>query len=154
MIEVKDPCKAAGVILKNGGKVDYDPNLGIGHEIPFLIVTLPGEKVVDERFLKSLELKSDVRMFQASASGSDNCGCNDQPANNTKDGLSFDTLFVPVEDIKLPELKSGQWQSNRQGREGRRDRLGGRRSPPFSEPMIFWDDSTQEGRIELKKVSD
>ena len=53
LIEVKDARKAAGIISKNGGRVDYDPNLGIGHDIPFLIVTLPGEKVVDESFLKS-----------------------------------------------------------------------------------------------------
>ncbi|MEC7449396.1 MAG: S8 family serine peptidase [Planctomycetota bacterium] len=154
LIEVKDARKAAGIISKNGGRVDYDPNLGIGHDIPFLIVTLPGEKVVDESFLKSLELKSGVRKFQVSASGSDNCGCNDQPTKVAKDGLGFDTLFVPVEDIKLPEL---------------RERTNGKATgkgvkvavidsgvdashPVFQNRVIFWDDSTQEGRIELKKL--
>ena len=63
LIEVKDARKAEKLIRKSGGKIVYDPNLGIGHDIPFLVVTLPGDKIVDAAFIKSLELKSGTAPF-------------------------------------------------------------------------------------------
>ena len=149
LIEVKDARKAAIIVKKAGGEVLYDPNLGIGHDIPFLVVNLPAEKVVDEEFIKSLELKSgDPRPSIQS-----DCGCEEPP--DTKQGeLSFDSLFVPVEDINLPKLQA------RVPGEARGkgilvaviDTGVDASHPVFQDRVIYSSDATQEGRIKLEKL--
>ena len=98
LIEVKDARKAEKLIRKSGGKIVYDPNLGIGHDIPFLVVTLPGDKIVDAAFIKSLELKSGTAPFHSGG------GCR-ETVNEERQPLNFDSLFVPVKDINLPKMQ-------------------------------------------------
>jgi tripeptidyl-peptidase II len=147
LIEVKDARKAADLVKKAGGEVVYDPNLGIGHDIPFLVVRLPGEKIVDRNFLESLELKAGVSSFP------EDCGC-EQPELPEVGEVSFDSLFVPIEDIKLPEL--------RQRADGKALGKGAlvavidtgvdASHPVFQDRVVFWSDATREGRIALQKL--
>ena len=153
LIEVKDARKASGIITKNGGKIVYDPNLGVGHDIPFLVVTLPGEKVVDEKFIKSLELVSGTSTFHAESASDCDCDRDSKP-DQQPEPLNFDTLFVPVEDIKLPKLRE---RSKGKGR-GKGIKVAvidtgvDASHPVFQDRVIFWHDATQEGRVELKKL--
>lgn len=147
LIEVKDARKAESIIKKAGGEIVYDPNLGIGHDIPFLVVTLPGDKVVDEKFIKSLELKSGSSGFHA------DCGCREIP-DQDREPLNFDSLFVPVEDINLPKLR------DRMKGEGRGkgtlvaviDTGVDASHPVFQDRVVYWNDATQEGKIKLEKL--
>jgi tripeptidyl-peptidase II len=147
LIEVKDARKAAELVKKGGGEVVYDPNLGIGHDIPFLVVTLPGEKIVDRKFLESLELKDGVSSFP------DDCGCEQQEIPEVGE-LSFDSLFVPIEDIKLPELRQ---RADGQGR-GKGTLVAvidtgvDASHPVFQNRVVYWSDATREGRISLQKL--
>jgi tripeptidyl-peptidase II len=147
LIEVKDARKAADLVKKAGGEVVYDPNLGIGHDISFLVVTLPGEKIVDRKFLEALELKAGVSSFP------EDCGC-EQPELPEEGEVNFDSLFVPIEDIKLPEL--------RQRADGKALGKGtlvavidtgvDASHPVFQDRVVFWSDATREGRISLQKL--
>jgi subtilisin family serine protease len=147
LIEVKDARKAAELVKKAGGQVIYDPNLGIGHDIPFLVVNLPGEKVVDEKFLKSLELRSGV------SSAPTDCGCEREAVPDTEQ-LTFDSLFVPLEDIQLTQLRQ---RVPGQGR-GKGvivaviDTGVDASHPVFQDRVIYWSDATREGRIQLEKL--
>ncbi len=147
LIEVKDARKAAELVKKAGGKVDYDPNLGIGHDIPFLVVTLPGEKIVDRKFLESLELISGVSNF------TEDCGCDEWELPDEGE-LSFDSLFVPIEDIKLPELRErADGQALGKGTLVAVIDTGVDAShPAFQNRVVFWSDATREGRISLQKL--
>ena len=147
LIEVKDARKAAELVKKAGGQVDYDPNLGVGHDIRFLVVTLPGEKIVDRKFLESLELTSGVSSF------TDDCGCDEREL--PEDGeLRFDSLFVPIEDIKLPELRErADGQALGKGTLVAVIDTGVDAShPAFQNRVVFWSDATREGRISLEKL--
>jgi tripeptidyl-peptidase II len=147
LIEVKDARKAADLVKKAGGEVVYDPNLGIGHDIPFLVVNLPGEKIVDRKFIESLELKAGVASFP------NDCGC-EQPELPEEGELNFDSLFVPIEDIKLPELR----QRAHGGALGKGTLVAvidtgiDASHPVFQKRVVFWSDATREGRISLEKV--
>lgn len=149
LIEVKDARKAASLVQKAGGEVLYDPNLGVGHDIPFLVVNLPGDKVVDEAFIKSLELRSGGATFHGDA----NCGCK-KPPEQKQEPLNFDSLFVPVEDINLPKLRA------RAAGDGRGkgiivaviDTGVDASHPVFQDRVIYWGDATREGRVKLEKV--
>lgn len=147
LIEVKDARKAADLVKKAGGQVDYDPNLGVGHDIPFLVVTLPGEKIVDRKFLESLELVSGVSNF------TEDCGCDERELPEEGE-LSFDSLFVPVEDIKLPELRErADGQALGKGTLVAVIDTGVDAShPAFQNRVVFWSDATREGRISLQKL--
>jgi tripeptidyl-peptidase II len=147
LIEVKDARKAAELIKKAGGQVDYDPNLGIGHDIPFLVVTLPGEKIVDRKFLESLELTSGVSSF------TEDCGC-DEGELPEEGELRFDSLFVPIEDIKLPELRErADGQALGKGTLVAVIDTGVDAShPAFQNRVVFWADATREGRTPLQKL--
>lgn len=58
-------------ITEAGGKVVYDPNLGQGDEIPYLIAELSTELIIDEKFINSLgiislEVENPKHTFQLS----------------------------------------------------------------------------------------
>src|SRR5690606_32119762 len=57
LLEVRDVRNAARWVTGKGGKIVYDPNLGIGSEIPFLVVTLPPERFRDREFIRALRLR-------------------------------------------------------------------------------------------------
>ena len=147
LIEVKDARKAEKLIRKSGGKIVYDPNLGIGHDIPFLVVTLPGDKIVDAAFIKSLELKSGTAPFHSGG------GCR-ETVNEERQPLNFDSLFVPVKDINLPKMQSRVEGSGR----GKGTLVAvidtgvDASHPVFQDRVIYWNDATQEGRITLGKL--
>jgi subtilisin family serine protease len=147
LIEVKDARKAAGLVQKAGGQVIYDPNLGVGHDIPFLVINLPGDKVVDEAFIKSLELRSGGSTFHS------DCGCSTLPEQD-RQPLNFDSLFVPVEDIKLPKLRERvPGQARGKGILVAVIDTGVDASHPvFQDRVVYWSDATREGRISLEKV--
>jgi len=147
LIEVKDARKAADLVKKAGGEVVYDPNLGIGHDIPFLVVTLPGDKMVDKKFLESLELRSGVSPYP------DDCGCGREEVPEA-DELNFDSLFVPVDDIQLPELRK-RAKNAAQGKGvivAVIDTGVDASHPVFQQRVIYWADATREGRISLEKL--
>ena len=56
LLRVNDVRRTADLVTKAGGKILYDPNLGIGNDIPFLVVNLPPTKLNDKKFIDSLKL--------------------------------------------------------------------------------------------------
>ena len=60
LLRVNDVRRTANLVTKAGGKIVYDPNLGIGNDIPFLVVNLPPSKLNDKKFIDSLKLPSGV----------------------------------------------------------------------------------------------
>lgn len=150
LIEVKDAQRVVNLVKRAGGTIVYDPNLGIGHDIPFLVITLPGDKVVDESFLRSLDLRSSS--IRSTAPETD-CDCGEE-AELDQPALNFESLFVPVEDLKLPEL---QQRVPGEGR-GKGVRVAvidtgvDASHPVFQDRVVYWADATREGRISLEKL--
>ena len=160
LLRVNDVRRTADLVKKAGGKIVYDPNLGIGNDIPFLVVNLPPSKLNDKKFIDSLKLPSGVIEEIL-------------PHKNTPQGVleptpeqpkvpelqevpeaDFDSLYVPLDDIKVPAL---------------RKRVAGKglgegtivaiidtgidtSHPVFQDRVIFWDDATREGRSPLSRV--
>ncbi|MFG0240379.1 MAG: hypothetical protein ACF8CY_04935, partial [Gimesia chilikensis] len=160
LLRVNDVRRTADLVKKAGGKIVYDPNLGIGNDIPFLVVNLPPSKLNDKKFIDSLKLPSGVMEEIL-------------PHKNTPQGVleptpeqpkvpelqevpeaDFDSLYVPLDDIKVPAL---------------RKRVAGKglgegtivaiidtgidtSHPVFQDRVIFWDDATREGRSPLSRV--
>ncbi|MFT7642763.1 MAG: hypothetical protein ACI9G1_004521, partial [Pirellulaceae bacterium] len=136
----------ATLVGKAGGKVLYDPNLGIGNDIPFLVVTLPPAKMIDKNFIESLKLPAGA--IQELAPRPIAPTEKKTPVTN----ISLKSLSVPIEDIKIPELRK------REPGKG----LGENTvvaiidtgidasHPVFQDRVAYWYDATREGRTILK----
>jgi len=148
-LAVKNVYQTIKLVEDAGGEVVYNPNLGNGISIPFIVVNLPPKKLIDKKFIKSLDL---------------NAISIDLPFSNhikpTGNLISDDELptvnqsqrYVPIEDVKVDKL---------------RERIPGKglgegvkiavidtgvdaSHPVFGDRVIFWSDETQEGRVPMK----
>ncbi|QDV52767.1 S8 family serine peptidase [Gimesia fumaroli] len=160
LLRVNDVRRTAKLVTKAGGKIVYDPNLGIGNDIPFLVVNLPPSKLNDKKFIDSLKLPSGV--MEEIQPGKITPQAAPEPAANGANVVEpqaapepdFDSLYVPLDDIKVPAL---------------RKRVAGKglgegtivaiidtgidtSHPVFQDRVIFWNDATGEGRTKLTKV--
>jgi subtilisin family serine protease len=141
--------RVATLVGKAGGKVLYDPNLGIGNDIPFLVVTLPPAKMIDKKFIESLQLPAGA-MQELAPRPIAPAEKQQPPVTN----ISLKSLSVPIDDIKIPEL---------------RKRIPGKglgedtvvaiidtgidaSHPVFQDRVAYWYDATREGRTILKRV--
>ncbi|QDT95972.1 S8/S53 family peptidase [Gimesia aquarii] len=158
LLRVNDVRRTATLITKAGGKVVYDPNLGIGNDIPFLVVNLPPSKLNDKKFIDSLKLPSGVMeeiipekivpQAEPEVTGTKVTELKAAPE------ADFDSLYVPLDDIKIPAL---------------RKRVAGKglgegtivaiidtgidtTHPVFQDRVIFWNDATREGRMKLTRL--
>ncbi|MFK7777245.1 MAG: S8 family serine peptidase [Gimesia sp.] len=161
LLRVNDVRRTAKLVTKAGGKVIYDPNLGIGNDIPFLVVNLPATKLNDRKFIDSLKLPSGVMeelmpqniVPQAEPTAITTDSSN-TPNLKVAPETDFDSLYVPLEDIKIPAL---------------RKRVAGKglgegtivaiidtgidtSHPVFQDRVIFWNDATREGRMKLTRL--
>lgn len=166
LLRVNDVRRTAKLITKAGGKIVYDPNLGIGNDIPFLVVNLPPAKLSDQKFIASLKLPAGVMeeivpekiVPQAApeptantAIGTDGTTVTEPQAAPEPD---FDSLYVPLDDIKVPELrKRVKGKGLGEGTIVAIIDTGIDTSHPvFQDRVIFWNDATQEGRSKLSKA--
>ncbi len=158
LLRVSDVRRTAKLVTKVGGKIVYDPNLGIGNDIPFLVVNLPPAKLNDKKFIDSLKLPSGVMeeilpekiVPQAEPAAGETNISEPQQAPEA----NFDSLYVPLNDIKIPAL---------------RKRVAGKglgentivaiidtgidtSHPVFQDRVIFWNDATREGRMKLTRL--
>lgn len=158
LLRVNDVRRTATLVTKAGGSVVYDPNLGIGNDIPFLVVNLPPSKLNDKKFIESLKLPSGVmeeilpKKIVPQAEPAVDATKISEPQQAPE--ANFDSLYVPLNDIKVPEL---------------RKRVAGKglgegtivaiidtgidtSHPVFQDRVIFWNDATREGRMKLTRL--
>ncbi|WP_299466436.1 S8 family serine peptidase [uncultured Gimesia sp.] len=161
LLRVNDVRRTATLVTKAGGEIVYDPNLGIGNDIPFLVVNLPPSKLNDQKFIESLKLPSGVMeeikpgkiVPQAEPALSDSKDTKVSELQETPEA-DFDSLYVPLDDIQVPAL---------------RKRVAGKglgegtivaiidtgidtSHPVFQDRVIFWNDATREGRMHLERT--
>ena len=162
LLRVNDVRRTAKLVTKAGGKIIYDPNLGIGNDIPFLVVNLPPSKLNDKKFIASLKLPSGVMeellpqkiVPQAEPAVTTAAEGTKAPELQAAPEPDFDSLYVPLEDIKIPTL---------------RKRVAGKglgegtivaiidtgidtSHPVFQDRVIYWNDATREGRMKLTRM--
>lgn len=150
-LAVKNIYKTITLVEEAGGEVVYDPNLGNGSSIPFIVVTLPPLKLMDKKFIKSLDL---------------NAISIDLPLHNTikpmaasSDGelptLNNSQLYIPVNDVKIDKLR--EREAGKGLGEGVRiaviDTGVDASHSAFGDRVVFWSDETQEGRVPMKSYS-
>ncbi|HCO24693.1 MAG: hypothetical protein CME31_16375 [Gimesia sp.] len=162
LLRVNDVRRTADLVTKAGGKILYDPNLGIGNDIPFLVVNLPPTKLNDKKFIDSLKLPSGVmeeiipsKIVPQAEPAIDSAGSDSTSSAELQVApeADFDSLYVPLDDIKVPAL---------------RKRVAGKglgegtivaiidtgidtSHPVFQDRVIFWNDATREGRSPLTR---
>ncbi len=145
LLIVNDTAKTSYLVKAAGGKVVYDPNLEIGFQIPFLIVTLPTQKIIDAEFIASLGIRS------ATLSSTENfkpVPIHREPAGATRD------LFVPTQEVNLAKLRA------RKPGEGLGENITvavidtgvDASHPGLKDRMVYWADHTQETRTALNQV--
>ena len=133
-------------LLANGGKLIYDPNMGLSGDIPFYIAELTPDQINDSSFLRKLNLKA------ASVDRPDSIKILN-PKTSRTENLRPET-FIPVNSVKLNELlTNGQSQES----------LGkgvtvavidtgiDASHPAFNGRVAYWYDGTQETRTKLQK---
>ncbi|MCA9019188.1 MAG: hypothetical protein KDA74_03535, partial [Planctomycetaceae bacterium] len=157
LLRVNDVRRTADLVTKAGGKIVYDPNLGIGNDIPFLVVNLPPTKLNDKKFIDSLKLPSGVMEEIVPTKIVPQAQPDIDPSSSGELQVApeadFDSLYVPLDDIKVPAL---------------RKRVAGKglgegtivaiidtgidtSHPVFQDRVIFWNDATREGRSPLSR---
>ena len=160
LLRVNDVRRTADLVTKAGGKIVYDPNLGIGNDIPFLVVNLPPSKLNDKKFIDSLKLPSGVMEEIIPEKIVPQQTLEPTPEQPQIPQLKevpeadFDSLYVPLEDIKVPTLRKRK--AGKGLGEGTIvaiiDTGIDTSHPVFQDRVIFWNDATREGRSPLTRV--
>jgi len=147
MLAVKNAEQTIAAVEQAGGRVDYNPNLGQGSEIGFLIVSLPPEKLLDKDFIESLDLRAMNVSHPKIASY--------KLMANTPKRAFEKSIYVPIEDIKIPQLQKANNDDKLLG-EGVTiaviDTGIDASHPAFGDRVIYWNDQTEETQVELKKA--
>ena len=154
VLAVKNAQKTAAIVKAAGGEIVYDPNLGRGHVIPFLIVNLPPEKVVDKNFVAALDVKA-MSIDHASMNEITLQNAGEETAIEEGAPVSFDNIYVPNADVNLPAFR------NRQPGQG----LGegtivavidsgvDAAHPIFQDRVVYWDDSTEQSKFDVQPIT-
>lgn len=144
LLAVKDAQRTAEKIKSAGGKITYDPNLGQGSDIAFLIAEIPPEKVLDADFVKSLDLKAisvDHPLIRRI-----------KPASGRVADPIMETA-VPVADVKIPELRRRPGNSRGENVLVAVIDTGVDASHlAFQDRVVYWADLTREGRVAVAEV--
>jgi subtilisin family serine protease len=141
LLAVKDVPMVIQKVEQAGGKIIYNPNRGRGSSIGFLVANLPPEKILDDEFIASLDLKA-ITFEQSTLSKVELMG-------ETPKSLTH--LSVPVEEIGINALREKYPKSH----EGQNvlvaviDTGIDASHPAFQDRVIYWQDLTQEGDITL-----
>ncbi len=155
-IEVKDVTATIKKIEEAEGRIDYDPNLGLGSEIPYLVVTIPAEKSVDAKFLESLGIVSGVvNAPKFKAMQADEPPSTAPSTQPTLPGTSFKSeVYVPKGDVGVDDyLKSNPNAKLGEGVLVSIIDTGIDAShPAFQDRVVYWADNTQETYQKLSKI--
>jgi tripeptidyl-peptidase II len=143
-----DTAKVVRLVKAAGGRVLYDPNLGVGTQIPFVVATLPPAKLVDKDFVNSLGLTE----AHVAAQGDSNSPVPIFRTTAAPDGTR--DLYVPWADIKIPELRA------RKPGEGLGEGVKiavidtgvDASHPAMEDRVIYWADHTQQTRTPLEQA--
>lgn len=143
LLAVNDAQRTAELVKGAGGKITYDPNLGQGHDIDFLIVELPPDKILDKKFIASLNLKAisvdHPRIRQVTIKREER---TEKPETD---------LFVPTEEINIPALRKRGGNSKGENILVAVIDTGIDAShPAFGKRVVYWSDLTREGRVAVK----
>jgi tripeptidyl-peptidase II len=145
-VSVYDAQKTAALIKKEGGKVIYDPNLGRGTGINFLIVSLTADMANDKLFIESLNLKN-VKV--------------EVPTEEGILPLAAGGVITPMKDLFIPinEIKIDQLRKNNPGEALGEDTIIGiidtgvdPSHPAFQDRVVYWQDMMDEVKREVKTV--
>lgn len=149
LLAVKDAQRTVEKVKAAGGKITYDPNLGQGHDIPFLIAELPPEKIVDKKFVEGLNLNA-ISVDHPSIR---KVSLKNQPLLPSPEG----DLYVPTEEIKIPELrKRGGNSRGKNSLVAIIDTGVDASHIAFGDRVVYWADLTREGRtlVQPAKLED
>ncbi|MBX9765666.1 MAG: S8 family serine peptidase, partial [Bdellovibrionales bacterium] len=142
LLAVKDVQETARKVKAAGGRIVYDPNRGSGSAIGFLIADLPPEKVLDDTFVKSLDLKAITLENDPTSQV--------MPVGTTPPQMT--SLSVPIHEINVPEVRA-----RKPGRglgEGITvaviDTGVDASHPAFQDRVVYWQDMTREGDFAMK----
>ncbi len=146
LIQVKDAQAARAVVAQYGGEVIYDPNLEVGADIGWLVVTLPPKTVSNAEFRNAL--KGNARKIALSDSRARKNYQVNMPANKA---VALDQINVPTKDIQLDQLQA-RYPQKVLGEDtvvAVIDTGVDASHPAFQDRVVFWADATQEARVVL-----
>jgi subtilisin family serine protease len=148
LLAVKDVNKTVRVINEAGATLVYDPNLGEGSQIPFLIASIPPKKLLDKKFIEDLDLRA-----MNISTGKVN---RIEKMSAASDRAFSDNVFVPIDDIRIPEL-----QKNYNAGADLGDNVTvavidsgvDASHPVFQNRVVYWTDQTEETQVALNPAS-
>jgi tripeptidyl-peptidase II len=151
ILAVKDAQKTAALITANKGTIDYDPNRGQGSSIPFIVADLPSEKLLDMKFMASLDLNG-VNVESPDHQGISVQDIATSPQANPSTLPS--QVYIPTSEVgveKLRAIDAGKGLGENTI-VAVLDTGVDASHPVFQDRVIFWNDATQEGRFALSSV--
>lgn len=131
-------------LVAAGGKLIYDPNNGLGSEVPFIIAELTPDQINDTTFLESLNLKAasiDQKEGRVKPFTTPIYDVNDFTKNIPSDSVQIGSLGDKTklgEGMTVAVIDTGIDASH----------------PAFGDRVVYWYDGTQETRTKLTKIED
>jgi len=145
LLAVNDVKLTTDKIIAEGGTIVYDPNRGKGSSIGFIVANLPPEKILDDKFIGSLNLK---------AISIENSALNKiSPMGETPTELT--NLTVPFHEIGVKELRE-TYPGKALGKNvtvAIIDTGIDASHPAFGDRVVYWQDLTREGDVFLKEAA-
>jgi subtilisin family serine protease len=148
LLAVKDARRTIEVLKAAGAAVVYDPNLGNGSQIPFLIASIPPQKLSDQDFIEKLELKA------LSISEAGGLSRIEQKSETPRRAFG-DNVYVPLNDIRIPHLQKDHNEGRPLGRNvtvAIIDSGIDAGHPVFQDRVVYWSDQTEETQVALEKL--
>lgn len=113
-VKLKDVQKARKLIEGAGGKILYDPNLGQGSKIPFLVFMIPPKQAADLAFMTSLGIEiatvDNPKKKVVPLVWNEKLDLKSNPKNMGKGKRKLASeeprdLYVPLDEGKVPEFR-------------------------------------------------